>query len=285
MKPFPIPVVPIGPGSQVEEVELDYMHMPQGMHTYSAPVLPDPEQIAGLADAHRILRSTLAALEASLSGKQPDAIPLDGIDVANLALINQVLGEGEVSARAEGDNAMLIQESVFAGVWRVVCKQGEQVVADGIHVGAIPDGLIAAARRGASDVAAIDVPAQLPPGVMNAPSIIAELNEQIATWRPGMLAHVINLTLLPLSPQDIDFLDNQFGNGSVLILSRGYGNCRISSTRVPNCWRVVYYNSQDAIILNTIEIVDIPEVACAAREDLVDSHERLMEVLQWVEGV
>lgn len=284
MKPFPIPVVPIGPGSQVEEVELDYMQMPQGMHTYSAPVLPEPEQIAALADAHRVLRSSLAALETSLSGKQPEVIALDGLDAANLALINQVLGEGEVSARAEGDNAMLIQESVFAGVWRVVCKQGEQVMSDGIHVGAIPDGLIDAARRGASDVAAIDVPSQLPPGVMNAPSIIAELNEQIVSWHPGMLAHVINLTLLPLSPQDIEFLDTQLGNGNVLILSRGYGNCRISSTRVPNCWRVVYYNSQDAIILNTIEIIDIPEVACAAREDLADSHERLMEVLQWVEG-
>ena len=34
---------------------------------------------------------------------------------------------------------------------------------------------------------------------------------------------------------------------------------------MPNTWRVVYYNSQDAMILNSIEVVDMPEVACAAR--------------------
>ena len=50
-----------------------------------------------------------------------------------------------------------------------------------------------------------------------------------------------------------------------------------------NTWRVVYYNSQDTVILNSVEVCGIPEVACAAREDLEDSAERLTEVLQWVE--
>jgi hydrogenase-1 operon protein HyaF len=39
------------------------------------------------------------------------------------------------------------------------------------------------------------------------------------------------------------------------------------------------------VILNTVEVTDLPEVACAATVDLDDSHERLQEVLQWVEGV
>jgi hydrogenase-1 operon protein HyaF len=43
---------------------------------------------------------------------------------------------------------------------------------------------------------------------------------------------------------------------------------------------VVYYNSQDAVILNSVEVTDMPEVACAAPEDLQDSAERLVEVLQ-----
>ena len=97
--------------------------------------------------------------------------------------------------------------------------------------------------------------------------------------------HLVNLSLLPLSPQDMAFMEQQMGAGRVLILSRGYGNCRISSTRVANTWRVVYYNSQDAMILNSIEVVDMPEVACAAQEDLVDSEKRLREVLEWVNQV
>lgn len=47
-------------------------------------------------------------------------------------------------------------------------------------------------------------------------------------------------------------------------------------------WWVQYFNSQDALILNTLEIVDVPEVACAAAEDLEDSAEWLTEVLEWI---
>jgi hydrogenase-1 operon protein HyaF len=99
------------------------------------------------------------------------------------------------------------------------------------------------------------------------------------------VSHVVNLTLLPVTPEDIGFLDHHLGTGRVLMLSRGYGNCRISNTRLPNCWRVVYYNSMDKVILNTVEVVDMPEVAMAAPEDLRDSHERLADVMNYLEGV
>ena len=117
---------------------------------------------------------------------------------------------------------------------------------------------------------------------MNAPTLLQELHDQRQQWRPGMPAHLVNLSLLPLSLEDVGFMDQQLGTGRVLILSGGYGNCRITSTRVANTWRVVYYNSQDAMILNSVEVVDMPEVACAAHEDLVDSALRLEEVLEWV---
>jgi hydrogenase-1 operon protein HyaF len=38
------------------------------------------------------------------------------------------------------------------------------------------------------------------------------------------------------------------------------------------------------IILDTLEVGEVPEVACAAPQDLEDSAERLHEVLQWVEA-
>ena len=70
------------------------------------------------------------------------------------------------------------------------------------------------------------------------------------------------------------------GVGPVTILSRGYGNCRIGSTAKRNGWWIKFYNSQDALILNTIEIVDIPSVAIAAPEDIADSADRLNEILE-----
>jgi hydrogenase-1 operon protein HyaF len=91
--------------------------------------------------------------------------------------------------------------------------------------------------------------------------------------------HAINLSLLPLTDEDVAFLDARLGSGPVTILSRGYGNCRISSTGTRNGWWVRYFNSREAIILNTIEITDVPNVACAAPEDLEDSAQRLTEIL------
>ncbi|MFW2455080.1 hydrogenase expression/formation protein, partial [Methyloversatilis discipulorum] len=152
-----------------------------------------------------------------------------------------------------------------------------------IEVGAIPQVL----RTSAADDLWFTVPrwqGALPPNVQNAPALLAEIEDQWRGWKPGKPAHVVNLTLLPMSNEDIGFMDHHLGTGRVLILSRGYGNCRITNTRVPNTWRVVYYNSQDVVILNTVEVTALPEVAMAAKEDLEDSFERLTEVLAWVEG-
>lgn len=294
MKEFPIPVVAFGPGSQPEEETLDYLSMPQGMATYRPPALPEPELIAECAAAHRALADTLQALEAVRHRGDNREVNLRGLGAADRTLINQVLGEGEVSARVtahpdrlhgRAGQELRIQESVFAGVWRVMKLVDGEVVDDIIEVGRIPAALMAAARSDVRARQAPPLPNPLPPEVSNSPMLLTELEDQWQRWVPGQPPHVINLSLLPMSALDIGFLDHQLGTGRVLILSRGYGNCRITNTTMPHCWRVVYYNSQDAVILNTVEVVDLPEVACAAVVDLHDSHERLSEVLQWVEGV
>ncbi len=116
--------------------------------------------------------------------------------------------------------------------------------------------------------------------LMNAPAIATELADKLAHIEPASPPHVINLSLLPLTDGDLAYLDSRLGQGAVTILSRGYGNCRISSTAVKNAWRVRYFNSREAVILDTIEIVGVPAVACAAKEDLEDSAQRLGEILE-----
>ena len=99
---------------------------------------------------------------------------------------------------------------------------------------------------------------------------------------PGTPAHVINLTLLPMTPEDTTHIDQVLDGGSVVILSRGFGNCRISSTAARDVWRVQYFNNMQTLILNTIEVVAMPEVAVAAREDLLESRGRLADLVQWM---
>jgi hydrogenase-1 operon protein HyaF len=298
MKPFPIPVVPFGPGSQPEDDGLDYMVMPKGMETYHPPMLPEPEALKSLAGAHQALRQVLATLERAQSGLGAEPVDLSALTPAERDLINQVMGEGEVSVKLDlPGGSTLVQESVFAGVWRVISQcaaNGQSMVNDRIEVGRIPQAVLEAALAltpvpegaGRASKVRLTMPEHIshPEGVMNAPSVLSELDDHLRSWRPGQQAHVVNFTLLPLSPQDLQLINEVMGAGSIQILSRGYGNCRIQSTGHRHLWRVSYFNSQDAMILDTVEITDIPEVACAAPEDLADSHERLLDMMAWVEG-
>jgi hydrogenase-1 operon protein HyaF len=285
MKAFPIPVVALGPGTQTEDESLDYLPMPKDMDTYRPPMLPEPEEIAGRAKTRAVLTCVLEMLDTAAEGGPGGLVSLLDLPTEDRRLINQVMGEGEASAIVGADGSVLqvrIQESVFAGVWRLMTFNGDALVDDAIEVGPIPSLLRAVAEE---DSESLYRPWQgpLPPNVQNAPLLVEEIRDQIARWQTGQAPHVVNLTLLPVTPEDIGYLDHQLGTGRVLLLSRGYGNCRISNTRLPHCWRVVYYNSMDKVILNTVEVVDMPEVAMAAPEDLRDSHERLQDVLGYLE--
>jgi hydrogenase-1 operon protein HyaF len=171
---------------------------------------------------------------------------------------------------------------VFAGVWRVVTATADGSLHDTVEVAPVPAVLHRVARE---DAAAGPGPLPpLPEALVNVPSLLTELADQRQHWRAGQPAQVINLSLLPLTAQDIGALDHQLGTGRVLILSRGYGNCRITNTCRTNTWRVVYYNAHEKVILNSVEVVALPEAACAAPEDLADSLDRLTDVLAWVEA-
>jgi hydrogenase-1 operon protein HyaF len=100
--------------------------------------------------------------------------------------------------------------------------------------------------------------------------------------RPGRRAHVVNLTLFPLTPDDYAALEAALPVGPVALISRGFGNCRITSTLARDVWRVQYFNSMNTLILNTIEIVQAPEAALAAADDLADSKGRLAELVDWM---
>lgn len=274
-----IPLLDIGPGSQPEDdATLECIAMPQGMHTHAMGQLPEPEALDAAPGARQALRDILERLRLRQAGTVPAHLDLRACSEADRLLLDQLLGEGEVSARIGGPAGVRIQESIFAGVWRVFGAGS-----DHIEVAPAP-ALLSHAARIDTSAGALSPALPLPAGVMNAPAILTELQDRTQRWQPGHPAHVINLTLLPLSEQDVPFLDACLGEGAVLVLARGYGNCRISNTRVANCWRVRYFNSQDALILDTIEVTGLPEVVLAAPEDLADSLERFEDVIHWFEG-
>src|SRR5512137_1987196 len=121
MNDFPIPVRLAGAGSQVEDEELQYIAMPRGMATFEMPRVPEKVDPAAMTAARDLLAGFLAALhDWDPTGVPPGPrLDLAGTPAAVLTIVNQVLGEGEVSVRIGGDADIRIQESVFTGIWRV----------------------------------------------------------------------------------------------------------------------------------------------------------------------
>ncbi|MEI8209002.1 MAG: hydrogenase expression/formation protein, partial [Methylococcales bacterium] len=251
---------------------------PEEMAIYRMPEISSDLNVAALTQAKAVLSQLQQAL-ADFPTVSP-SMDLINLDNTNRQFIDEMLGEGEVSMIYSGQPVIRIQESVLAGVWRSQSLSSEkQIISDSLEVGIVPDAITQLAFSTANRC--IDTQwAVLPTGVMNAPPLLAELNAKIANYKPDDEAHIINLSLLPQTEEDLVFLDARLGQGSVTILSRGYGNCRISSTNTHCVWWVQYFNSQDTLILNTLEVSALPNVACASPEDIADSRQRLEEIMK-----
>ena len=271
---FTLPPVGFGPGSQPPdgEDELAYMTMPQDMRTFS-PRIPEVENPGLFGPAFDLLAAFAEACAEVAAGGAGVSFDLRGLDRANRQLLAETLGEGEVSIKMHGVPAVAAQESVFAGLWVL---KGAGV--DRAEVAPIPG--LARDRAFTARRPAIGALATRRDGVVNAPAILSELADKSLSYRPGEPIHVVNLTLLPHTEEDLVWLDEALGEGSVTILSRGYGNCRIGATALPHVWRVQFFNSMDTLILDTFEVTAMPEVAIAAAEDLSDSAGRVREVLE-----
>lgn len=271
---FQNPPFGFGPGSQPDPADgetLEYMALPGAMRTFAAH-LPDVEDKAALQPA-----LTLIGKLADACTNGGGTFDLSGFDVANRDLVEETLGKGEVSAdvfdRTTGEVKTRIEESVFAGVWKVTGDGPDR-----IEVTAMPDIAIKSAFLAIEP--AIGPLTPMMPGVVNAPAIISELMEKSHSWTPEADIHVINLSLLPHTPEDLNYMEMALGKGSTTVQSRGYGDCRIKATGLANVWQVQFFNSVGAMILDTYEVSEFPGVALAAIEDLEDSGERLREVLE-----
>lgn len=285
MKPFPIPVVGLGPGSQPEDPDLSYMPLPREIEGFDMPYLPTAEEVTNLAAAKQVMADLITALKAyDGDASQYPVLDITHLDSENRALINQLLGEGEVSAMTKpvAGGELRIQESVFAGIWRVLEEDGQgNVIADRIEACPIPHQVWQEAQAFGRAEAVMPDPGNVP--LMNAGHVMQEIAAKLS--QPlGIEPYIINFSLLPMSPEDMAYIDACLGGGNSGVFSRGYGKCRVMSTALKNVWKVQYFNGMNSILLDTIEITRIPEVALASMEDLEDSLLRLEEAYEWLTG-
>lgn len=236
---------------------------------------------AGTASAPRspalsLLHTVAEAATGYRSGADVRVFDLGGLDAAQTALIDEILGEGEVSALAAAPRPARVRESVAPGIWRVRwCNPDGTPAGDAIEVGPVPEVVRAAAATGGG-MPDFGAP---PDGAMNVMPVLAEIRHQLANRRTDGLNHVVNFTLLPMTPADMAFLEATLGTGALTLTSRGYGACRIQATAVRNVWSVRCFNSTGTIILDMLEVGGIPLAALAQDEDVRDGGIQLKDLL------
>lgn len=261
-----------------------YIDMPKRMDSYIAPVIPNLEELRRLDGARETMRWLQAALTERGSGSRPMLADLSGLDADSRAVVDQILGEGEVSISVSGEASARVQESVLAGVWRILHLDNKgRVVADLLEVAPYPYVLsVAFEKSRPPDTTASGDAA----GMANALPILVELDEAVRRYAADGTEHSVNFSLLPTTAEELEFIDARLGRGFINILSQAYGKCQVISTLTPNTWWVRYFNGMDKLILNSIEVVAVPGVVTAAEEDLRDSASRLREILApyWQDG-
>jgi hydrogenase-1 operon protein HyaF len=251
------------------------------------PERVDPAALAGSRDLLAGFQRRIEAWQAA-AGTAEAALALPVLDLAGVApavlqVTNQVLGEGEVSVRVTGARDLRIQETVFAGLWRCFEVDARGALArDWLEAGPIPAAVLEAARAAAAPSLEVPAEGEVAEGLMNAPAVLAEIHSAQQALPIGGAPRQVNLTLLPMAAADRAALERALPAGPVSIISRGFGNCHVGSTGVRDVWRVQYFNSMNTLILDTIETVDVPEVAIASAEDLEDTRVRLAELVQWM---
>lgn len=234
------------------------------------------------------VRATLdevaTALSAASAGQGGWRRYLSDVSENDRAMVFDALGEGEVSilisAAATGAWDAQIQESVLPGVWigRAIDETGT-VRSEIIEVGSAPRALVEAADLRPRPTLPLD---QLTPpaGAMNVMSILAEIRDRALAWTPGERNHVMNFTLMPMTPADSAFLAETLGEVGVRVTSGGYGTARVIMTAVKNVWAIQFVNGVGTVILDTVEVGGVPDAILASREDFEDSAERLASILK-----
>ncbi|MCP0024824.1 hydrogenase expression/formation protein, partial [Salmonella enterica subsp. enterica serovar Montevideo] len=276
-----IPVVNIaGPGSQPEEEDFNFLPIPAGINLPLTPVLPEQALPAELRVARHILTTLIRDMDNPVATLPfPLSYKLNATEQQNSGLLDQLLGEGEISARVllSDGKEQRIQETVFTGVWRVrEYNADQQRVADEIIIGPIPESIW---QTHPQPTITPELPPQ-PAGLMNGAFIAHEIAERVK--QPVKEPHIINLTLLPVNDADREYLDHFLGEGCSAIFSRGYGKCRIVSTHFPGVWRVNYFNDMNTLLQDMIEIADIPDIAVAGIDDIEDAYAGLKNTLEWL---
>lgn len=235
----------------------------------------------GAAD---LLHSLVAGFGAADGDRLEDAaLALDTVPGGVADALEGLLGDGWVALTLRGaDGASTrMEETSFAGVWRVHRHPVSASPATrSVEIGALPGLVVPTLAR----------LTRTPPAAAGAPTdrlrvLFADIARRASKVRADSAVHVVNLTLAGLDDEELAVLTDRLGTGPVSGVCLGFSTTRFASTAVQNVWRVRYFDQAERLVLDTLELVQVPECAVAQASEVRRSIHRLTELARTLPDV
>jgi hydrogenase-1 operon protein HyaF len=109
----------------------------------------------------------------------------------------------------------------------------------------------------------------------NAHAVLREIESRLQLLLEKGEEGSIDLSGLPLMPEDYDLLEETLGEGEVVAEVHSLGPTRIHETGIPGVWWVTHYNSDDEVLAEFIEVAWCPEILLTPEDDVKDGLEAL----------
>lgn len=109
----------------------------------------------------------------------------------------------------------------------------------------------------------------------NAPPLLRELLELVRRLLDTGETSAIDLSALPLTPADLDWLREKLGEGEITVTLQANGESTLAETACPGVWWVTHRNEQGAVTSQFIEVAFVPELVKAHPQDVAIGREQL----------
>jgi hydrogenase-1 operon protein HyaF len=78
----------------------------------------------------------------------------------------------------------------------------------------------------------------------------------------------IDLSALPLTPADLDWLREKLGAGEISVTLQAIGESTLNETACPGVWWVTHHNENGAVTSQFLEVAFVPELVKAHPQDV-----------------
>jgi hydrogenase-1 operon protein HyaF len=102
----------------------------------------------------------------------------------------------------------------------------------------------------------------------NAPPLLRELAEQVKHLLASGEPSAIDLSALPLTPADLEWLHDKLGAGEISVTLQANGESTLNETACSGIWWVTHRNEQGAVTSQFIEVAFVPELVKAHPQDV-----------------